>query len=160
MAKKNDPSDVWNNIQTFNHDPNVCWPWQGQTGGRDERGYMSVDGKRLLVYRIVFELTHRPLQSGEVVRHICDNPICCNPTHLEAGTRSDNELDKSRRDRWGFTDDMIKDIRRFNKMGMTYVANADAINAKHKTQITASGVGKVIRGERKSEAKTDDGEQD
>jgi len=31
--------------------------------------------------------------------HACDNPLCCNPSHLRWGTAADNALDKSRRDR-------------------------------------------------------------
>ena len=32
----------------------------------------------------------------ELVRHLCDNPKCYNPDHLEAGNHSDNNLDRSR----------------------------------------------------------------
>ena len=32
----------------------------------------------------------RPIRSGFVVMHSCDNPPCCNPAHLEEGTQGDN----------------------------------------------------------------------
>lgn len=32
----------------------------------------------------------------ELVRHLCDNPKCYNPDHLEAGNHSDNNLDRSK----------------------------------------------------------------
>ena len=36
---------------------------------------------------------------GKVVRHKCDNPRCIEPTHLELGTRADNNRDRAERGR-------------------------------------------------------------
>ncbi len=73
-----------------------CWEWQGY---RDQQGYGHVmrNGRNQLTHRYVFELMTG--QSSAVVRHSCDNPPCCNPAHLQAGTQADNINDRQRRGR-------------------------------------------------------------
>ena len=34
-----------------------------------------------------------------VARHTCDNPLCCNPAHILAGTHADNAHDRTERGR-------------------------------------------------------------
>ena len=36
---------------------------------------------------------------GFVAMHICDNPSCCNPSHLVIGTHADNQTDKYKKNR-------------------------------------------------------------
>jgi len=49
-----------------------------------------------------------------VVRHLCDNPPCCNPAHLQVGTTKDNNNDKSSRGRGRrghkITEDQVREI--------------------------------------------------
>lgn len=147
MGRKNTLNDVWNSIDTHDNDPDVCWEWVGSTGGRDHRGYMSIDGKKLLAHRIVYTLAYGDIPPDTVIRHKCDNPICCNPMHLEPGTRGDNELDKYERNRAGYTDNMLREMRRLGKLGMSYRSIADELNKQFDTRISHQGVGRVLRGE-------------
>jgi hypothetical protein len=76
----------------------ACWPW---TGSVLLSGYggIGIAGRQIRAHRLAFEIANGPVAEGLVVRHRCDNPICVNPTHLEAGTQRDNLDDMDRRGR-------------------------------------------------------------
>lgn len=79
--------------------PDECWPY----GNGRSYGYISVGGRKMLAHRLVYLLVYGELKRGEVVRHTCDNPPCCNPTHLLSGTQLDNMADARDRGRRRFT---------------------------------------------------------
>ena len=85
---------LWSRVKIAG--PNDCWEWQGR---HDPNGYgrLDVDGVPGLVHRFIFKATNR--FSPVVVRHFCDNPPCCNPAHLLAGTQLDNVADMIERGR-------------------------------------------------------------
>jgi hypothetical protein len=74
-----------------------CWPWLGFV---DNKGYgqlrvgSSRDGTRRLKssHRVAYELTKGPVPEGLELDHLCRNPPCCNPSHLEAVTHHENIL--------------------------------------------------------------------
>lgn len=45
------------------------------------------------VHRAIYSWTHDDLLPTELVRHSCNNPACCNPTHLVSGSAWDNSQD-------------------------------------------------------------------
>jgi hypothetical protein len=81
-----------------------CWPWTGST---NEQGYGSIrrSGERgplLKAHRVAYEIAHPdepPLTADDHVCHHCDNPPCCNPSHLYRGNYQTNTADKMRRQR-------------------------------------------------------------
>ena len=79
--------------------PSECWEW---TGAVTTSGYgvtrSGVYGERR-VHRVSWALTYGPIPGGLVVRHLCDNKRCCNPSHLSTGTQLDNIQDKVVRER-------------------------------------------------------------
>lgn len=152
MGKSNQPADVFRFIDTKDNDTTKCWPWTGSLGGRDGRGYITINGKKELSYRVVYELFNGPLTEGQVVRHECDNPQCCNPTHLVTGTRRDNELDKYKRGRAGVPLHIVTEIHRLRreaKRGGLSVSNkyiADTVNARYGTNMAQSTVSRILSG--------------
>lgn len=88
-----------------------CWLWDAVDTVRGY-GRMHVNGKRMTVHRLMYLHVHGTLPV--VVRHTCDNPLCCNPTHLIGGTQADNMEDMAKRGRSGnskLSPEQVADIR-------------------------------------------------
>jgi len=75
-----------------------CWEW---TAGKSSNGYgqFKLNTKMLSAHRIAYTLTKGEIPKDLIVRHTCDNPVCCNPDHLILGTYADNMADKVERNR-------------------------------------------------------------
>ncbi len=76
-----------------------CWNW---TGYLINSGYgrIKINNKMQLVHRFIYQYFYGPLPEDKpCVLHHCDNPKCCNPKHLYAGTKQDNANDKVKRNR-------------------------------------------------------------
>lgn len=68
-----------------------CWEFQG---ARDPRGYGRVQLGRgigtALTHRVIWEKHRGPIPGGLTLDHLCANPPCCNPDHLEPVTLAEN----------------------------------------------------------------------
>jgi hypothetical protein len=95
----------WSNVDASNgHDS--CWEWrafcQPRRGNNLSYGTFKVGGKAgraMLAHRVAYELAIGPIPPKAVIRHTCDNPKCCNPAHLVAGSQRDNVGDAMARGR-------------------------------------------------------------
>lgn len=72
-------------------EPDRCWPWLGASN-RDGYGHFRVGTRTLIASRVAAALAHGE-PNGVLVCHSCDNPICCNPSHLWFGSDADNVAD-------------------------------------------------------------------
>ncbi|HEY3499510.1 MAG TPA: HNH endonuclease signature motif containing protein [Polyangiaceae bacterium] len=105
-----------------------CWPFQGV---RDHKGYgrfHTKDGGRL-AHRMAWELVHGPPSIGLCAMHTCDNPTCCNPSHLRLGTDAENRADKLTKGRHlfsrkGLDPDTERSVRVVSILGIRHVENA------------------------------------
>jgi len=67
---------IWNGPQT----PNGYGKWQRGPGFRER-----------VIHRIIWEHhNNQPIPEGKQLDHLCRNRLCCNPTHLEPVTGSEN----------------------------------------------------------------------
>ena len=60
------------------------------------------------------------IPAGKVIMHLCDNPPCVNPAHLQIGTKNENNKDTANKRRHNYgtkhwngrlTDEQILEIR-------------------------------------------------
>ena len=96
MPRTNTIEDIWSYID-IKQDINVCWLWKKSTADKRGYGQTHFNGKHYRSHRLIFELTNGYLPHS--VMHTCDNPTCCNPSHLKAGDYLSNNRDRATKGR-------------------------------------------------------------
>ena len=87
------PNIFWDRVDRS--DPDGCWSYTG-TIGNAGYGVISVTGMPIRAHRLAYILTYGEIPDDLLVRHLCNNRICCNHAHLALGTNQDNSDDKMR----------------------------------------------------------------
>ena len=80
----------WSNIQKSID--TECWIYTkciSTTG----YGRIQINRKFVFAHRFSYQLHFGDIPDGMFICHHCDNPPCCNPSHLFLGTSSDNSND-------------------------------------------------------------------
>lgn len=114
-----DKERFWSKVDVKSEEE--CWEWK-DIPKNSGYGRLSVGGRngvKLPAHRIAKTLSMgEEIPDDLVVMHTCDNPPCCNPSHLEIGTISDNNIDKANKGRsainFGYAKvdwDIVDDIR-------------------------------------------------
>lgn len=93
---KSTPENFWTRVDKSSG-PSGCWPWTGSIL-KNRYGNLNYQGKAWRAHRLAAFLSGMNID-GLSVCHKCDNPPCCNPSHLFPGTHAENMLDSARKGR-------------------------------------------------------------
>jgi hypothetical protein len=101
---------------------NSCWPWLFAKTNFGH-GVFSKNNKTQLAHRWFYEFFYcKKVPSNLVIRHICDNPSCCNPMHLLLGSQQENIQDAYNRKRrthpWKISKDVLFQIYKLKEQGL------------------------------------------
>ena len=94
-------------------DAGVCWPWIGsrktkrgygifyvcRSVAKDGNGSFTTVGRDFGSHVLARMLSTGEDPCGLYTCHACDNPTCCNPSHLFLGTAQENADDMMRKGR-------------------------------------------------------------
>jgi hypothetical protein len=80
----------WSKVRIPDNRAN-CWEWSSTLRGG--YGRINIDGKWVSTHRLAYEQFIGPIPEGMLIRHLCHNTRCCNPSHLATGTAQENAQD-------------------------------------------------------------------
>lgn len=137
-----------------------CWLWTGALAAGTGYGVFNRGaGKLVGAHCFAWELAHPDeSRAGLVVRHICDQPRCVNPAHLQVGTYAQNTADMDARGRRvknsprgethpaaRLTDELVGRARAARRAGARVVDLARVLGVSSSTMADALG-GRTWRG--------------
>lgn len=67
-----------------------CWEWQGWRNSANY-GYLSVENRDRPAHRVAYAALVSQIPPGLELDHLCTNPPCVNPAHLEPVTHAENQ---------------------------------------------------------------------
>lgn len=142
MAKRrNKPHDVFTKLNMHGGDTTPCWEWLGTFAGNG-RPCFDLAGKKVTAYRLIYELMYaKTLDKSVVLRHKCDNMVCCNPHHLEEGSHIDNMRDMKERERHGLPHYTVRAIKKLLNEGRTQTEICGLYG------VDRNVIGRIARGE-------------
>ena len=70
-----------------NDNGSLLWQRHIQPAGH---GKMTWKGKQRLVHRLAYELAMGEIPAGMVLHHVCQQPACCESSHMQPMTQSEH----------------------------------------------------------------------
>ncbi len=96
-----------------------CWPWTASP--KRVYGSFKIGRRMWIATHVALHLAGSHRKDRLFALHSCDNPRCCNPSHLRWGTDAENANDRNCRTRQArgvshgsakLTEDAVRQIRR------------------------------------------------
>lgn len=84
-----------------------CWIWRD--GRHDTYGGIGVEGTYVAAHRYIYERERGPIPDSLFLDHLCRNPGCVNPDHLDPVT---NAVNCRRGAKAKLTENDVREIRR------------------------------------------------
>jgi hypothetical protein len=92
MGKKSNLTRLERIARKVTVNPNSgCHEWNAGRK-RSQYGRLWLNGRNVGSHRVAYEIAKGPIPEGMYLDHLCRNPCCCNPDHLEAVTPRENIL--------------------------------------------------------------------
>ena len=76
--------------------PEECWLWKGSIRANGY-GSLNYKGKNHTAHRLVYSILVDEIGRDQVIDHVCCNPSCVNPSHLQAVSQTENLMLARRR---------------------------------------------------------------
>ena len=147
---QNTPEVLWKKVNVKN--PDECWPWIGSIT-KSGYGRTWIGDKGYYAHRVIFNLANPGMielraptnkKARGFLMHLCDNRVCCNPTHLRVANLRENNLDMHEKGRVKhktgedhhrsvFTNTQIDEIMSMRNNGITMSLIAKKMNANKST---------------------------
>lgn len=70
----------------------TCWLWEGTTWNGYGQVFVNTARGSVPAHRFAYELLVDSIPDGLQIDHLCRNPCCVNPEHLEPVTKRENVL--------------------------------------------------------------------
>jgi len=106
-----------------------CWNWEGI---KDPEGYgiRRIGDKGVRAHRWSYEHHVGPIPEGKVIDHLCSNPSCVNPSHLEP---VDQKVNRQRGKGTKMNPDIRETIIALSEKGLTHRAIAAQVPVSQAT---------------------------
>ena len=80
--------DLWSVVETDYE--TSCWIWNGSRKSKWGHCSVSIGGKEFSAHRLLYEERVGPIPEGLELDHLCKNPACVRPDHLEPVIHAEN----------------------------------------------------------------------
>lgn len=102
---REDAANAWERIEPRLEKSGECWLWTRRTN-RDGYGQIWCGGATRFAHRVAF--VHFNGDTPLELDHLCRNPKCCNPTHLDPVTPRENKARGTGPSSWALRDGTCK----------------------------------------------------
>lgn len=114
-----------------------CWIWP-YAKGKNGYGKLQIDNVSLEPHKWLYELIKGKTPANCELDHLCKNPLCINPEHLEPVSHAEN---CKRGNQTKLTADDVKEIRRLRgKLTQREIAE--------KFGVSRASIGYILQGKR------------